>query len=276
MTAALIGLGLAGAGMFMDQKDKPKEKSMSTLSPIQRRAYNMMVSQAQSRLGRWVKTPRGMVFEYDPEPPPQYPLPRVAPLTNLQQQSIGQASNLMGQQGQLMGGAGGYGDFFNKLSQYKPGQAAAGGLPAVNKPQPEQAPPYQFAEQALTGMQLPRPDIGREPQYLPQNWKIPDAYVDPYAVNARPQNWQGRMGTEQFSAAMQNTPAWNPAWGNVPQVGYLEPPKKTKRFGALGALFGVPPPCRSYYRAQYYANYATERLSRRPTEPVLSPLPIWW
>lgn len=155
----------AGGQIYASQQgNKSKTKQLPTMSKQQRKAFKPLLAAAQSRMGRWVMTPQGVQFEWNPQPGPEYPLPRVAPLTQMQQQGISQASSLGQHQQNLMQQGGP--DYAKMLSQYQPGNIGALANQLQQRPQ-FQPQPYQFAQGALTGM-LPRPDIQRgPPQYFP-------------------------------------------------------------------------------------------------------------
>ena len=238
-TLSMISM-IGGAGSSIlgaATEDEPKMQQASKMTPQQKQAFNVVMQQAMSRLGRWIKTPRGQVFEWDPETPEEYPGPRVAPLTQMQQQNIQQASDLTNYQGQIMKQGGS--DYMKALSDYEPGNIGKTAESLSGRRPQMESTPYEFSEQALTGKLLPRPDTAKkEPQYFHKNWRQPGGFIDPYAARARPGLWKGPMSQDQTTQAMQETAQWDPKYGQVPQTGYLEPEVKDKSSSLLGGLTG--------------------------------------
>lgn len=224
--ASLAGAGAGIASLFTG--NQTKTGAVSKLNPQQKEDFNLFLQQTMSRLGKWIKGPptkenkTGMVFKWDPQAPPEYPLPRRAGLTGLQKQTTQGAWDLGNLQSSIMGQE--RPSFAQKLANYQPGNIAS--IANMSPPMPGAAStPYQFNEYALSGGQPARPALPDQTQYLPKNWKMPQSIIDPNAASASGL-FKGPMSMDQLTLAMQNTPTWNPALGPVPQKGYLAPKDK--------------------------------------------------
>ncbi|MFH1614876.1 MAG: hypothetical protein ABIG61_07320 [Planctomycetota bacterium] len=232
--AALGGLGLGIFDAF-GNKGSSDVKQLPKLNRQQKQMFDILAQQAMSRLGKWVKTPKGMVFEYDPQQAPRYEMPRVAPMTQMQQGAQQMGWNAAQRQGAAtqQGGP----DYMKALSEYKPGniQQTAQNL-SQQRPQAPQEP-YQFNQMALTGM-MPRQELPeQDPQYFMKGGKKPQSYIDPYAAKATGA-FKGPMSGDQMTQAMETTAQWDPKYGAVPQTGYLTPPPKGGGFNLGGAAIG--------------------------------------
>lgn len=231
-----MGAAGLGANIFGNMTAKKGTEQVSTKTPQQQMIANILGQIYLDKLGQWTMTPRGLVFEYNPEQPPEYPLPRTAGLTGLQQQGIQQASNLGNMQQSIMGQ--GAPNYMDALSKYKPGniQELAG---QYQKPATLQNEPYQFNQMALTGMGPGRPDVKQDTKYFSLSPMTPQSHVDPFSQVARPMDWAGPINRDMLANNLSSQPYWNPKWGPVPPVGYMEPKDREKASG-IGKLLSWP------------------------------------
>jgi hypothetical protein len=230
---AILG-GLQVASQF-SQSDKGSTKQQPKMNAQQRRMFNILSQLGMSRLGTWIDTPKGKVFQYNPDEVPEYELPRYAPLTNLQQQTIQQGSDLGNMQSQVLGGQ--RPSYSQMLAGYQPGNIQAlagqmgGGLPQM------QSTPYQFNEMALTGMGPGRPDIQKETKQFSVRDKYMPEYTIPKSTGGVYNPWAGQMTTDRLASVIENYGGGSyECGGYMPKRNYMSGgmiPKRNYQDGGL-------------------------------------------
>lgn len=219
LVGGLLGLGGAALGAFGGGSDT---KTRSTLLPIQKELMSILSQRQMSRLGRWIDTPRGRVFEYNPEPIPEYSLPRVAGLTGLQQNLLQQGSDLSNFQNQVLANQN-RGSLLNALQGYQPGNIGqtAQQLQA-SRTQPQfTSTPYAINPMAISGMGPGRPDIQQPLQYFHRRPTVPDLTVQADETNR--DAFRGPLSRQSLAKALQVSrvrPRSFAAGGRMPKKNY--------------------------------------------------------
>ncbi len=219
MVLPLIAAGVMAAGSAVAaNQNKPETKQKSTLSKQQKGVSKILTNQAMSQLGQWVKTPKGLVFEWNPNYQARPDVARVAPLNNMQKAGTQMGWDATQNASKNMAGAT---NRANAITGYRPGNLGST-LAKLSRPQ-QTSSPYQYNPMALTGKVPQIPIQKSAPQYITNTNQQVGQIVNPYTAQET-KAFKGPQTSQSLGSAI-NMPnmIWDYANGPVPQVGYLEP-----------------------------------------------------